>query len=135
MKALSIRQPFASLILTGKKTIETRNWATKYRGPLLICSGTSIHNGIVFEDGNAKSAAFYAKANDMWDWHLRGVSLCVVDLINCREMAPSDCEEAYCIWYPRAFAWELENVRPVQKRVVAGKLRLFDVPDEKIIYL
>ncbi len=36
MKALSLHQPWASLIAEGVKTIETRSWATKYRGPLGI---------------------------------------------------------------------------------------------------
>jgi hypothetical protein len=38
MKALSLWQPWASLIPLGVKTIETRSWSTSYRGPLLICS-------------------------------------------------------------------------------------------------
>ncbi|MFN6025464.1 MAG: ASCH domain-containing protein, partial [Planctomyces sp.] len=41
MKALSIRQPFASLIAAGKKTVELRTWYTHYRGPLLICAAKS----------------------------------------------------------------------------------------------
>jgi len=36
MKTLSIRQPFASLICRGIKTIENRTWNTVYRGKLLI---------------------------------------------------------------------------------------------------
>jgi len=36
MKTLSIRQPFASLICRGIKTIENRSWETSYRGKLLI---------------------------------------------------------------------------------------------------
>lgn len=36
MKALSIRQPWAWLIVNGFKDIENRNWDTKYRGPVLI---------------------------------------------------------------------------------------------------
>lgn len=39
MKALTIRQPWASLIAHGVKTIETRSWSTKYRGPLAIHAG------------------------------------------------------------------------------------------------
>lgn len=35
-KALSLLQPWASLVVHGRKTIETRSWSTKYRGPLLI---------------------------------------------------------------------------------------------------
>lgn len=36
MKALTLWQPWASLIAVGDKTIETRSWSTKYRGPLAI---------------------------------------------------------------------------------------------------
>lgn len=39
MRALTIRQPWAQLIALGVKTIETRSWATKYRGPVLIHAG------------------------------------------------------------------------------------------------
>ena len=36
MKTLSLKQPFAELIVSGKKTIELRNWNTKFRGKFLI---------------------------------------------------------------------------------------------------
>jgi hypothetical protein len=36
MKALSLWQPWASAIAAGAKRIETRHWATRYRGPLAI---------------------------------------------------------------------------------------------------
>lgn len=36
MKALSLWQPWASVVVVGSKRMETRPWATKYRGPLLI---------------------------------------------------------------------------------------------------
>lgn len=39
MKALTIRQPWASLIGLGVKTIETRSWTTRYRGTLAIHAG------------------------------------------------------------------------------------------------
>lgn len=35
-KALSLKQPFAELILEGKKTIELRKWNTNFRGEFLI---------------------------------------------------------------------------------------------------
>lgn len=38
MKALSLKQPFAELILQGKKTIELRKWNTSFRGEFLIHS-------------------------------------------------------------------------------------------------
>lgn len=36
MKAISLTQPWATLVAIGAKTIETRSWATSYRGPLAI---------------------------------------------------------------------------------------------------
>jgi hypothetical protein len=42
VKALSIRQPWAWLIVTGYKDIENRSWRTNYRGPLLIHAGRAI---------------------------------------------------------------------------------------------
>ena len=36
MKCLSLRQPFADLLVSGKKTIELRKWNTNFRGRFLI---------------------------------------------------------------------------------------------------
>jgi hypothetical protein len=36
MYALSIKQPWAALLVHGKKTIEVRRWPTARRGPILI---------------------------------------------------------------------------------------------------
>ena len=33
MKAVTVRQPWATLIALGMKRFETRSWQTKYRGP------------------------------------------------------------------------------------------------------
>lgn len=36
MKALTLWQPYASLLITDVKKYETRSWQTKYRGPIAI---------------------------------------------------------------------------------------------------
>lgn len=36
MKAITLYQPWATLIAIGAKTVETRSWSTTYRGPLAI---------------------------------------------------------------------------------------------------
>jgi hypothetical protein len=41
MKALSIKQPYAGLIIAGIKNIENRSWQTKYSGQLVIVSTKS----------------------------------------------------------------------------------------------
>jgi hypothetical protein len=38
LAALSIKQPWANMIISGEKTIETRTWSTDFRGDLLIVS-------------------------------------------------------------------------------------------------
>ena len=45
MKAISIRQPWAWLIVHGYKDVENRTWATKYRGPILIHAGKTLDPG------------------------------------------------------------------------------------------
>ena len=52
MKVLTIRQPWASLIAVGAKTIETRPFSTKYRGPLAIHAGLK-RPGRAFTDSAA----------------------------------------------------------------------------------
>lgn len=42
MKAISLLQPWASLVVMGAKMLETRSWATKYRGDLLIHASAAL---------------------------------------------------------------------------------------------
>lgn len=106
MKALSVKQPWASLIASGEKTIETRVWATKYRGPLLICASAAPRN-----------------------WGPSGVTICTADLVDCRPMTKRDEVPAMVAKYPRAHSWVLENIRPVRHVSIRGQLGLFDPPD------
>jgi hypothetical protein len=58
MKALSVKQPWANMIASGKKTIETRKWPTDYRGVLedaadpagRVCPGDSETGGLSAND-------------------------------------------------------------------------------------
>lgn len=42
MKALSLKQPWAELVLLGKKTIELRKWNTNFRGEFFIHASGNI---------------------------------------------------------------------------------------------
>ncbi|MCH8833703.1 MAG: ASCH domain-containing protein [Thaumarchaeota archaeon] len=42
MKCLSVCQPYANLIVSGKKTIELRNWNTNFRGEFLVHAPITI---------------------------------------------------------------------------------------------
>lgn len=66
MKALTICQPYAHLILQGRKTCENRTWPTNYRGLMYIHAGKSrawmdVENGVDFGSGiRVDSMAFGA---------------------------------------------------------------------------
>ncbi len=45
MKALSLTQPWASLVAIGAKNIETRSWSTGYRGWLAIHASKAFPGG------------------------------------------------------------------------------------------
>lgn len=42
MKTLTLTQPWATLVAVGAKSIETRSWDTRYRGPLAIHAGKGL---------------------------------------------------------------------------------------------
>jgi hypothetical protein len=59
MKALSLWQPWATLVSIGAKRIETRSWPTKYRGPLAIHAGLTRRRELdllCLEDGPIRAA-------------------------------------------------------------------------------
>ena len=45
MKALSIRQPWAWLIVTGNKDVENRTWPTNFRGRNYVHAGKQPDSG------------------------------------------------------------------------------------------
>jgi hypothetical protein len=101
--ALSVKQPWASLIASGKKTIETRTWATTYRGPLLIVSSKKP------------------------DIPPAGCALALVRLVGCWPMRGCDEEGACCGWYEGAWAWRLADIRRLKPFPVRGALGIYRV--------
>jgi activating signal cointegrator 1 len=45
MKTITLTQPWATLVAIGAKRIETRSWATRYRGPLAIHAAKGYGKG------------------------------------------------------------------------------------------
>lgn len=103
MKAISLKQPWANLIASGQKTIETRLWGTDYRGQLLIVSSKRPKIEPV------------------------GCAVAVAELIECRPMTLADEKAALCEVYENAVAWVFRNVRPLKPFPVNGRFGIFDV--------
>lgn len=115
MKLLSVRQPWAALLLNGQKTIETRTWATKYRGRL------GVHAGLQLDR--------YGPLHRFPDPSLllRGAVIGAVELVDCRPMTAADADAALCHFRPGLFAWVVRNgaffPHPVPTK---GKLGLWE---------
>lgn len=130
MKALTICQPYAHLIVTGKKRVENRTWPTRYRGPLVIHAGKS------------------------WDWMPRasmtdaemvnhfgavlpfGVMVGLSTLVDCLPLHEilAGKHDARYPWIREhehtngPWCWVLENVEPLKELIpYRGKQGLFDV--------
>jgi hypothetical protein len=43
VECLSLNQPYAELLISGKKTIEVRKWSTNFRGQFLVHASKSIN--------------------------------------------------------------------------------------------
>ena len=106
MKALSVKQPWANMIASGEKTIETRTWMTPYRGQLLIVSSKQPH----IEPA--------------------GCAVAVATVTDCRPMTRRDERAACCRVYPNAKAWVLLGIRRIEPIPVRGSFGLFDCPVE-----
>lgn len=52
MKALSIKEPFTTLIKDNVKIYETRSWKTKYRGEIYIHASLSLSKSENVEKAN-----------------------------------------------------------------------------------
>lgn len=89
MKALSLKQPYAELILQRRKTIELRKWNTKFRGEFLIHASkntdkmamqkfgfVNLPEGKIVGKAKLVDVKEYKNTNEFWedkDRHLAGM--------------------------------------------------------------
>ncbi|MHC4715092.1 MAG: ASCH domain-containing protein [Planctomycetota bacterium] len=116
MKALSVREPWASLIAEGIKTVELRTWKTDYRGPLLICASRSAPT----KEGREAQQRYAITTHP-------GHARAIVELVACVPAVQKHSRPACCAVTKGEYAWILENPRPVTMEPVAGRLGLFSV--------
>jgi len=112
MKCLSVRQPWANLIISGAKGVENRSWSTGYRGPLYIHAPRMI-------DKNAEE-----KFKDIISAYPLGAIIGQVDLVDV--MVP---EQGFVDpWYePGCYGWIFKNPKRFQPHPYRGEGLLFDV--------
>ncbi len=134
MKALSLWQPYASLIAVGAKQYETRSWSTSYRGPLVI---HAAKRWTIDEQAICAYPPFctvLAQNGISARQMPLGAALCVANLT---DIVPVEAvrhkigvlEHAFGDYEDGRFAWKLVNVRRFFKPVpMRGAQGLFDAP-------
>lgn len=137
MKALSICQPFAQLVVSGAKCIETRSWKTAYRGRLAIHASGTFTPATHELCQQPPFAAALARAGIPDPGELaRGALIGVVELLECRrveDLPPTllEGEEHFGDFRPGRWGWILGNASALLCPVSCkGTLGLFDVADD-----
>lgn len=127
MKALTIRQPWATLIIQQNKRFEFRSWKTKYRGELLIHAGKGID-----KEAAKRLEKYLPKELPI------GKILGKVTLVDCIKMSPDFKEkllkensEIYTkSSFQENYGWQLDNVEVFDELIEAkGHLSLWEFND------
>jgi len=140
MKALSIKQPYASLIAEGVKDVENRSYNTKFRGTVLIHASAKWHDRAkavsMFSREQLEEIKKHEKGNiDRWitekyTTNRLEVSAIIgqVDIIDCVKNSQS-------IWAEKdAFHWVLANAKKYDYPIlnVKGKLSFWNFEPENL---
>jgi hypothetical protein len=114
MIALSIRQPWAWLIVHGYKDVENRTWPTRRRGPFLVHAGKTLdHEGYEFVE---------AEWSHIWmpapkDLELGGI-VGRATLTDCVHIHPSP-------WFSGPCGFVLADAEPLPFQPCRGMLGFF----------
>jgi hypothetical protein len=138
VKAISLYQPWASLVAVGAKRIETRSWKTSYRGELAIhaSKGFPVWAREMLEWPSLVEALAPLGVRGATDWKLlpTGGIVAVVRLVDVVSTdsgdprLPKTGELEYFVgdYGPRRFAWFLEDARQLDRPVpILGALGLW----------
>ena len=123
MRALSIRQPWAWLVVSGYKDVENRTWATRFRGRVYVHAGRAA-----MPAGSFPAQEEYIRRAGIWipEDLPRGAIVGEVDIVDCVELAESP-------WFCGPYGWVVaEPLRYEVPIPCRGKLGFFRV-DERAI--
>lgn len=137
MKALTLSQPWATLVALGAKRVDTRSWRTGYRGPLAIHAAKALPDSVgewFRANGHARedlSGLGIGSAADLRRLP-RGVVVATCELLRI-EPAGEACraldarEISFGDYGAGRYAWFLGDVRALAQPVAArGSLGLWE---------
>lgn len=126
MKALSVRQPWAWLIVNGHKDIENRTWPTRVRGPVLVHASKAMtrreyQDVVMFLVTSLPPST--RPHLPTFEAIERGGIVGQVDIIDCVNGSDSP-------WYMGATGFVLANAQALPFRPMKGALGFFEVASQ-----
>ena len=129
MKVLTIKEPWATLIIDGYKHYEFRSWKTNYRGKILIHAGLSYEKDMKerFKDYNLNCS--------------KGEIIGCANLTDCilvnEEFNDELLKKNKTVYgtrnHAQTYAWKLENIIKFNKKIPCkGKLGLWNYEYDNI---
>ena len=125
MKALSIRQPWASLIVNGYKPLENRSWNTKFRGEFYIHAGKKFdHKGYQWVNDNFPNVDMSLICMNTGGIVGKAMLINVVHDLEKRLLTETDEP-----WFFGEYGFILDNAKPLPFVPYKGRLGFFEIKD------
>lgn len=148
MKAITIWQPYATLIALGIKKEETRSWGTSYRGKILIHAAKrwDVDRAIGCQKAidylvDTLGVMFLEKltpaqlrlANMTWQDTLgKGLAVATLSGVQKGHEPPTRGDAEFGLYGPDRFGWRMSNVQAIEPVSLTGKQGLWEVADSEI---
>lgn len=147
MKALTLTQPWATLVALGEKSIETRSWPTQYRGLLAIHAAKCFRKSSFKHDGIFNQEPFRSSLRPSGNYSYpeldAGNVLCVCRLCGCSRtedimqqiggLESFRKEAEFGNYAPRRYGFSLALEYRVKPVAVNGHLGLWEIDDSLLV--
>lgn len=125
MKVLTIKNPWASLIINGYKEYEFRTWKTNYRGKILIHAGLNMES--VYANRFKEYNLNYQKGAIIGEAVLED---CILVDEKLNQELYLENPLVYGNNHVGVYAWKLSNINKYEEPIyVKGKLGLWNYED------
>ncbi len=122
MKALTIKEPWASLIINGYKEYEFRSWKTNYRGKILIHAGKSTD-----KEAYSRVKDYNLEINNGSIIGECNITDCILVDENFDKKLRKEDSVIYKNNHVGMYAWKLDNIIKYEKCITTkGKLGLWN---------
>jgi len=139
MKTITIKQPWASLIVEGIKDVENRTWPTKFRGRVLVHAGATLVKFNALVDILTYPQFDILKGNvSPFIGNYLGAIIGSVEIVDCvinhKSIWADKTDLETVVWSSKPiYNWILANPIKFDKPIPAkGKLSFWEFPESEL---